>query len=72
MTVDLDLLGNSSFELFEIYDHKLVYIIKVKAKVRMFGYWKLNSFLFEEKDFQERLEQMLKHELMGARTGNRL
>ena len=36
----------------------------------MFGFWKFNSSLLDEKDFRDQLELMLKRELMGAIIDN--
>ena len=42
-----------------------------KARSRLSGYWKFNSSLLGEDDFQNQLEIMIKQELSGAIIGNR-
>ena len=43
-----------------------------KAKVKMSAYWKFNSSLSDEKDFQDQLEIMVKRELTDAIIRNGL
>ena len=53
--VDLDYLSAQSFEAYKNSDHKILSesIRLDKAKRRMSGYWKLNSFILDEVDFQD-------------------
>ena len=71
--VDLDYLGGPSFDPYKDSDHKFfcVSIRLDKARSRMSGYWKFNSSLLAEDDFQKQLELMIKRELTGAIMGNR-
>ena len=70
--VNLDLLGSPSFNVFENYDHRFVWVnIKIdRVRIRMSGYWKLNASLLEDKNFQNQLELIFKRELTGAIIGN--
>lgn len=55
--VEVGLLGRSSFHSILYTDHKLVRLrVKLdKPQVRKAWYWKLNTSLFGERDFQEQL-----------------
>ena len=54
MRVDLDYLGGPSFDPFKDSEHKFLCVsIKLnKARSRLSGYWKFNSSLLAEDDFQ--------------------
>ena len=41
-----------------------------KARRKLFGYWKFNSFVLGEDDLRNQLEIILKRELSGAVFGN--
>ena len=71
--VDLELLGCPSLKAFKNYDHRLVWVnIKLDSvNVRRSGYWKFNTSLLRDENFQNQLELILKRELTGAITGNR-
>ena len=71
--VDVGFLECPSFHSVVYSDHRLVRVRMIlgKAKPRMTGYWKLNTSLFDEKDFQDQLSLMIMRELTGSVFGNK-
>ena len=53
-------------------DHKLIRVsLRLANRPILAGYWKFNTSLLEIRDFRDRLESLIKRELVGAVTGNR-
>ena len=51
-------------------DHKLVRVsLRLANRPSLDGYWKFNTSLLEIRDFQERLEFLIKQALVGMVTG---
>ena len=66
---DSDFVSCPPFNLIAWTDRKLVTVsLQFANRPSLAGNWKFNTFL---RDFQERLESLIKRALVGAITGNR-
>ena len=69
---DIDFVSCPTFRLIAWTDHKLVWVsLWLTNRPSLAGYWKFNTSLLEIRDFQERLESLIKRALVGAVTWNR-
>ena len=69
---DIDFVSCPTFHLIAWTDHKLVRVsLRLANRPSLAGYWNFNTSLLEVRDFQERLESLIKRALVGAVTGNR-
>ena len=68
---DIDFVSCPTFLLIEWTDHKLVRVsLQLADRISLVGYWKYNTLLLGIRDFQDRLESLIKRALVGAVTGN--
>ena len=69
---DSDFVSCPTFHLIAWTDHKLIRASQRLAnRPTLVGYWKFNTSLLEVRDFQDRLESLIKRALVGAVTRNR-
>ena len=69
---DLDFVSCPTFHLIAWTDHKLVRVsLRLANRPSLAGYWKFNTSLLEIRDFQDRLEFLIKRALVGVVTRNR-
>ena len=69
---DIDFVGCPTFHLLAWTDHKLVSVsLRLANSPSLAGNGKFSTSLLEIQDFGERLESLIKRELVGAVTGNR-
>ena len=69
---DIDFVSCTTFHLITWTDHKLIRVsLGLANRPSLAGYWKFNTSLLEIRDFQYRLESLIKQALLGAVTGNR-
>ena len=69
---DIDFVSCLTLHLIAWTDHKLVRVsLRLANSPSLASYWKFNTFLLEIRDFQDRLESLIKWALVGAVTGNR-
>ena len=70
--VDCDFVSCPTFHLIRLTNHKLVRVSLCLAnRPSLAGYWKFNTSLLKIRDFQDRLESLIKQALVGAVTRNR-
>ena len=69
---DLDFVSCPTFHLIAWTHHKLFRVsLRLANRPSLAGYWKFNTSLLEIRDFQERLESLIKREFVGVVTRNR-
>ena len=69
---DIDFVSRPTFHLIVWTDHKLVRVtLQLANRPSLAGYWKFNTSLLETRDFQDRLESLIKRALVRVVTGNR-
>ena len=70
--VDVDFLTCPTFHKYSYSDHAIVVArLRLGNRPKMTGHWKLNISLLERRDFRDRLEGLIRRELVGAVVGNK-